>query len=248
MMHLGMSGSFRVIHGSDERAPGKIPSGAQQALGARSCGVPHVERRDRDVQRSAPLRLMKLMRARRIEPGAADRGARARAARQCVRRARCLPSPARARRLAEGSTVGPEGRGGLGNIYVCEALHRAQLSPKRQASTIATRGGGDAACRRAGRGHQGGAQRRDPRRRLVVARPSPHRRRARRLPAQFPRLRPRRDEMHHAEVQGHDPAHRAGHAVDLLLSGVSEVISTISQSPATPASRRPDPRSRCRPT
>ena len=30
---------------------------------------------------------------------------------------------------------------GLGNIYVCEALHRAHLSPKRQASTIATRGG-----------------------------------------------------------------------------------------------------------
>jgi formamidopyrimidine-DNA glycosylase len=30
---------------------------------------------------------------------------------------------------------------GLGNIYVCEALHRARLSPKRQASTIATRTG-----------------------------------------------------------------------------------------------------------
>ena len=30
---------------------------------------------------------------------------------------------------------------GLGNIYVCEALFRAQLSPKRQASTIADRNG-----------------------------------------------------------------------------------------------------------
>ena len=30
---------------------------------------------------------------------------------------------------------------GLGNIYVCEALYRAQLSPKRKASTIATRAG-----------------------------------------------------------------------------------------------------------
>jgi formamidopyrimidine-DNA glycosylase len=28
---------------------------------------------------------------------------------------------------------------GLGNIYVCEALHRAHLSPKRQASTLAQR-------------------------------------------------------------------------------------------------------------
>jgi formamidopyrimidine-DNA glycosylase len=30
---------------------------------------------------------------------------------------------------------------GLGNIYVCEALHRARLSPKRRASTIADRNG-----------------------------------------------------------------------------------------------------------
>ncbi len=30
---------------------------------------------------------------------------------------------------------------GLGNIYVCEALHWSQLSPKRRASTIATRKG-----------------------------------------------------------------------------------------------------------
>src|SRR4029079_17116699 len=31
---------------------------------------------------------------------------------------------------------------GLGNIYVSEALHRAHLSPKRRASTLATRTGG----------------------------------------------------------------------------------------------------------
>jgi formamidopyrimidine-DNA glycosylase len=30
---------------------------------------------------------------------------------------------------------------GLGNIYVCEALHRARLSPKRMASTIASKSG-----------------------------------------------------------------------------------------------------------
>jgi len=30
---------------------------------------------------------------------------------------------------------------GLGNIYVCEALHRARLSPKRMATTIAARSG-----------------------------------------------------------------------------------------------------------
>ncbi|MDH8660873.1 hypothetical protein QIH25_28405, partial [Klebsiella pneumoniae] len=31
---------------------------------------------------------------------------------------------------------------GLGNIYVCEALFRSHLSPKRQASTLADRRGG----------------------------------------------------------------------------------------------------------
>ena len=31
--------------------------------------------------------------------------------------------------------------GGLGNIYVVEALHRARLSPKRRASTLVTRTG-----------------------------------------------------------------------------------------------------------
>jgi formamidopyrimidine-DNA glycosylase len=30
---------------------------------------------------------------------------------------------------------------GLGNIYVCEALYRSHLSPKRQAATLATRKG-----------------------------------------------------------------------------------------------------------
>ena len=30
---------------------------------------------------------------------------------------------------------------GLGNIYVCEALHRSHLSPRRSASTLATRSG-----------------------------------------------------------------------------------------------------------
>jgi formamidopyrimidine-DNA glycosylase len=30
---------------------------------------------------------------------------------------------------------------GLGNIYVCEALFRAKLSPKRKAATLATKGG-----------------------------------------------------------------------------------------------------------
>ncbi len=47
---------------------------------------------------------------------------------------------------------------GLGNIYVCEALFRARLSPKRQAATIADRSGKPNGARHCpGRGDQGGA-------------------------------------------------------------------------------------------
>ncbi len=73
---------------------------------------------------------------------------------------------------------------GLGNIYVCEALHRALLSPKRSASTIATRTGApDRAHRTFGRGHQGGAQRCHQGRRIVAARSQTNRRRPRHVPA-----------------------------------------------------------------
>ena len=63
---------------------------------------------------------------------------------------------------------------GLGNIYVCEALHRAQLSPKRMASTIATASG--APNERAERlvdAIKAVLERRDQGGRLVAARPSP---------------------------------------------------------------------------
>ena len=58
---------------------------------------------------------------------------------------------------------------GLGNIYVCEALFRAGLSPKRQASTIADRNGKPERARgSAGRCHSRGAERRHRRRRLLL--------------------------------------------------------------------------------
>jgi formamidopyrimidine-DNA glycosylase len=44
-------------------------------------------------------------------------------------------TPIKAALLDQGTVAG------LGNIYVCEALHRARISPKRQASTIATKAG-----------------------------------------------------------------------------------------------------------
>jgi formamidopyrimidine-DNA glycosylase len=52
-------------------------------------------------------------------------------ARACARRRTSLKAALSDQRIVAG----------LGNIYVCEALHRARLSPRRRASTIATSSG-----------------------------------------------------------------------------------------------------------
>ena len=57
LMHLGMSGSFRVAKGDASAVPGDFHHPRAEARRARPCGVSHVVRRDRDLQRSAPLRL-----------------------------------------------------------------------------------------------------------------------------------------------------------------------------------------------
>ncbi len=75
---------------------------------------------------------------------------------------------------------------GLGNIYVCEALWAARLSPDRKAGTLATRAGKpDARRRPAGRGDPRGARSRDQGRRVVAPRPHPGKRRTRRFPARL---------------------------------------------------------------
>ena len=67
---------------------------------------------------------------------------------------------------------------GLGNIYACEALFRARISPLKRAGTLVTKiRQADQADRSAGGGDQGRARGRDQGRRLVAARLSPRRRR-----------------------------------------------------------------------
>ena len=88
------------------------------------------------------------------------RGARAGAARQCVRRRDAGARPARGKKTSlKAALLDQSVVAGLGNIYVCEALHRAHLSPKRSASTHRDRTGAPhARAERAGRCHQGGAR------------------------------------------------------------------------------------------
>ncbi len=102
---------------------------------------------------------------------------------------------------------------GLGNIYVCEALFRARISPRRRAGQIA-------ATRVAGSGadHPPGAVRGDRGGRVESARFPAGGWRTWLFPAQFRRLRPRGRSLPQPGLHGDDCPHRAGGTVLLLLS------------------------------
>jgi formamidopyrimidine-DNA glycosylase len=140
LMHLGMSGSFRISR-TGESAPGgyyhdrsrneahdhvifHMSSGARIAFNdPRRFGCMKLIRRDKLEQEP-------LLRALGPEPlgNAFDAAMLARA---CHGKKTSLKAA-----LSDQKIVA-----GLGNIYVCEALHRARLSPKRMASTIAAKSG-----------------------------------------------------------------------------------------------------------
>jgi len=141
LMHLGMSGSFRVAEDNGETTPGDfhhprsddrahdhivfhMSSGARIAFNdPRRFGlmllVPRAELADHP-----------LMKEIGPEPLGNEFDAALLAA-ACHGKKTSLKAA-----LLDQKVVA-----GLGNIYVCEALHRALLSPKRTASTIATRTG-----------------------------------------------------------------------------------------------------------
>jgi formamidopyrimidine-DNA glycosylase len=139
LMHLGMSGSFRVVHGSDERGPGKFHH-ARGKLSGHDHVVFHMSNGAvitfNDPRRFGFMKLIArdevnqhpMMAALGLEPlgNAFDAAMLAQA---CAGKKTSLKAA-----LSDQKVVA-----GLGNIYVCEALHRAHLSPKRKASTIANR-------------------------------------------------------------------------------------------------------------
>jgi formamidopyrimidine-DNA glycosylase len=141
VMHLGMSGSFRVFGKGDEEKPGGYYHERSKHI-AHDHVVFHLSN-GAIVTFNDPRRFgfMKLIPRSAIEDepfiqalgpeplgNAFDAGALALA---CAGKRTSLKAALSDQRVVAG----------LGNIYVCEALHRARLSPKRKASTIATRGG-----------------------------------------------------------------------------------------------------------
>jgi formamidopyrimidine-DNA glycosylase len=141
MMHLGMSGSFRVAKGGRAKMPGKFHHPRSQAR-AHDHVVFHMSSGAQvifnDPRRFGLMLLVPraelaehpLMREVGPEPlgNAFDAAMLARA---CAGKKPSLKAA-----LSDQKVVA-----GLGNIYVCEALHRARLSPKRRAATLAGRNG-----------------------------------------------------------------------------------------------------------
>ena len=141
LMHLGMSGSFHVFRAGGDQALGRyyheraqhaahdhvvfyMSSGAIVTFNdPRRFGSMKIVARDR-------LEAEPLLNRLGPEPlgNAFDAAMLARA---CQGKRTSLKAALSDQRVVAG----------LGNIYVCEALHRALLSPKRMASTIAERNG-----------------------------------------------------------------------------------------------------------
>ncbi len=141
MMHLGMSGSFHIIQDAKNARPGDFHH-ERGKIGAHDHIVFHMSNGAtvtfNDPRRFGSMKLVPrakldkepLLNALGPEPLGNEFDA-SMLARACAGKKTSLKAALLDQRVVAG----------LGNIYVCEALYRAHLSPKRQASTIADRKG-----------------------------------------------------------------------------------------------------------
>ncbi|HVV92378.1 MAG TPA: bifunctional DNA-formamidopyrimidine glycosylase/DNA-(apurinic or apyrimidinic site) lyase [Hyphomicrobiales bacterium] len=148
VMHLGMSGSFRVEHGGSSATPGRFHhqhgrNGAHDHVVFHTDGgavVTYNDPRRFGLMTLVPRRDLAahpLFQGLGVEPlGNALDGTLL--AGLLAGKATSLKAALLDQRVVAG----------LGNIYVCEALHRARLSPLRSAGTLATRAGGPTAASR----------------------------------------------------------------------------------------------------
>ncbi|OAF08959.1 MULTISPECIES: bifunctional DNA-formamidopyrimidine glycosylase/DNA-(apurinic or apyrimidinic site) lyase [Bradyrhizobium] len=141
LMHLGMSGSFRVIKPDNDVQPGEFhyPRGKDSThdhvLFRMSSGADIVFN---DPRRFGYMKVIArnaldeepLLRGLGPEPLGNEFDA-AMLARSCAGKTTSLKAALLDQRVVAG----------LGNIYVCEALHRSHLSPRRIAATLATKRG-----------------------------------------------------------------------------------------------------------
>lgn len=140
-MHLGMSGSFRIEDEDDAKTPGAFHHPRSKDT-AHDHVVFHLSNHKRviyndprrfgfmDLVPRSELASHKLFQHVGIEPLGNQLSG------EFLAKAFAGKKTSLKAALLDQSLIA-----GLGNIYVCEALHRAHLSPKRAASTIATKKG-----------------------------------------------------------------------------------------------------------
>jgi len=137
VMHLGMSGSFRIEDGAATARPHDHVT-IELSSGKRAVFNDPRRFGSMDIVPSAELAATPPFDALGVEPLSPDLTAEWLAARFRGKR-----TPIKAALLDQRIVAG------LGNIYVCEALFRARISPLRSAASLADRNGRPtAACRR----------------------------------------------------------------------------------------------------
>ncbi len=150
VMHLGMSGSFRVVEGADAQAPDALTPGdfahARSKDPRHDHVVLHLERPDgapASIVYNDPRRFgfMTLIPRAGLEahPFFANLGLEPLG--NALNGAWLASAFAGRKTPLKAALLDQKLIAGLGNIYVCEALWRAKLSPMRAAGTLITRSG-----------------------------------------------------------------------------------------------------------
>jgi formamidopyrimidine-DNA glycosylase len=142
VMHLGMSGSFRI------EAPGKLPNGvAAPGFPAKNMAHDHIAfalSTGVRITYNDPRRFgfMLLVPRRELAGHALFRNVGIEPLGNELDGARLAALFAGKATSLKAALLDQTLVAGLGNIYVCEALHRAGLSPRRAASSLARKDGG----------------------------------------------------------------------------------------------------------
>src|SRR6516165_1199419 len=139
LMHLGMSGSFRVHKDGDGETPGQFHH-ARGKDAAHDHVVFHMSS-GADIVFNDPRRFgyMKVIARNALDDEPLLKGLGPEPLGNEFDAALLAQSCAGKKTSLKAALLDQRVVAGLGNIYVCEALYRARLSPRRRAATLATR-------------------------------------------------------------------------------------------------------------
>jgi formamidopyrimidine-DNA glycosylase len=141
LMHLGMSGSFRVVKDEEAEVPGKFHHPRPEDR-AHDHVVFHMSS-GASVVFNDPRRFgyMKIIARKALDEEPLLKGLGPEPLGNEFDAALLAHSCANKKTSLKAALLDQRVVAGLGNIYVCEALYRSQLSPRRLAATLATRKG-----------------------------------------------------------------------------------------------------------